>query len=160
VKVTENSQQQLQAKKVVLVSACCAALATLAPVAFYQTGLISHLPDPPLPIFQSERIVSSKAAHPIGVPDSLLGLANFGATLALILLARRSPLSRRLLGAKLSVDAVAAAFNVGRQVVRFRALCFWCTGTSLATAAMVWAGHDLISETSSATFSTKSEGRA
>jgi uncharacterized membrane protein len=121
----------------------------LVPVALYQTGLISRLPDPPLPVFQSERIVSSRAAHPMGVPDGLLGLASFGTTLALILLQRRSPLSRRLLGAKLTMDAAAAAFNMGRQVLRFRALCSWCTGTGLATAAMVWAGRDVIAETCS-----------
>lgn len=160
VKTTEQSQTQIHPEDVLLVSTCCMALATLVPVAFYQTGLVSSLPDPPSPIFQSERIVSSKAAHPIGVPDSLFGLASFGATLTLILLARRSLLSRRLLGAKLSIDAVAAAFNMGRQIVRFGTLCSWCTGTSLATAAMVWAGRDLISETSSAIFPTKSKGKA
>jgi uncharacterized membrane protein len=130
----------------VLAAACCAALVTLVPVALYQTGAIGQLPDPPASIFDSERITSSKAAHPMGVPDGLLGLASFSVTLALILLAKRSPQSRKLLGVKLTMDGAAAAFNASRQVVQFGKLCSWCTGTALAAGVMAFAGRDLIVE--------------
>lgn len=127
-----------------MVIACCTALGTLIPIALYQTGLISHLPDPPLAIFDSERITRSKAAHPWGLPDSLLGLASFGTTLVLILAARRNAPAKKLLGAKLAIDAGTAALNATRQLVLFRKLCFWCTATVLATGIMAFTGRNVI----------------
>ncbi len=130
-----------------LAGACCVALATLVPVALYQTGVLSQLPDPPGALFDSERITTSQAAHPFGIPDALLGLGSFGATLALILLAKRSATARKLLGAKLTLDASAAAFNAARQVVSFGKLCSWCTGTALAAGVMAYAGRETIRDT-------------
>jgi uncharacterized membrane protein len=83
----------------------------------------------------------SKAAHPFGVPDALLGLASFGTTLTLALMSKRSRMANKLLGAKLVLDASAAAFNAGRQVVSFGRLCSWCTGTALSAGVMAYAGR-------------------
>ena len=127
-----------------LIAACCTALATLVPVALYQTGMIHRLPDPPLRVFDSEKITRSKAAHPLGVPDGLLGLASFGATLALTLFARRQARLKKLLGLKLTLDASVAAFNASRQVISFGILCSWCTGTAVAAGVMAYAGRDTI----------------
>lgn len=124
-----------------LIGACCVALLTLAPVACYQLGLLKELPDPPFGIFDSERITMSKTAHPLGIPDALLGIASFGTTLALAILSRRNRTAKRLLGMKLGIDASAAAFNAGRQVVEFRSLCSWCTATALSAGVMAYAGR-------------------
>jgi uncharacterized membrane protein len=144
----------------VLLGACCVTIATLIPVTLYQTGVLSSLPDPPSRIFDSEAITTSKVAHPLGVPDGVLGLASFGTTLALILAARRSPIAKRLLGAKLTMDAAAGAFNAGRQVVSFGKLCSWCTGTAIAAGMMAYAGRDLIRETWSGVDSVVESGLA
>jgi uncharacterized membrane protein len=121
-----------------------AALATLIPVAAHQLGWIDHLPDPPTRLFASDAITESKAAHPLGVPDSLLGLGSYGATLGLVLTARKYPGVSGLLAAKLLADSSLAGFNMARQIVSFRKLCSWCTGTALCTAAMLIAGRTLI----------------
>ena len=134
-----------------MLGACCAALAMLAPVALHQCGALDHLPDPPGRIFDSDGITESALAHPLGVPDALLGLGSYAATLALILLARRDGVARRLLAGKLLLDGAAAGFNVVRQVTRFGRLCSWCTGTALATAGMVYAGRKVIAGALSAT---------
>jgi uncharacterized membrane protein len=120
-----------------VIVACSAALLTLLPVAGHQLGCLDHLPDPPTRIFASERITESEAAHPLGIPDSLLGLGSYGVTLALALNAARRPWVRKALAVKLLVDGLVASFNVIRQVVSFRRLCSWCTGTALCTAAML-----------------------
>ncbi|QNI31943.1 vitamin K epoxide reductase family protein [Alloacidobacterium dinghuense] len=130
-----------------LLGACCSALATLVPVALYQTGVLSRLPDPPMSVFDSERITMSKAAHPLGIPDALLGLASFGATLTLAILARRHRTARPLLAAKIVLDASAAAFNAGRQVFSFGKLCSWCTGTAISVGVMAYAGRTTIHDT-------------
>jgi uncharacterized membrane protein len=126
---------------------CTAALLTLVPVAAHQLGALDHLPDPPSPIFDSDAITESKTAHPLGIPDSLLGLGSYGVTLALLLAARRrAPLASTLLGLKLTADASAATGNAVRQVVKFRRLCSWCTGTALATGVMVYYGRKFLKD--------------
>jgi uncharacterized membrane protein len=129
-----------------LIAACCTALATLVPVTLYQTGALDRLPDPPFRVFDSERITMSRAAHPLGIPDGVLGLASFGATLALTLLARRHHAANKWLGAKLTIDASAAAFNASRQVVSFGKLCSWCTGTAIAAGVMAYGGRKTIKD--------------
>ncbi len=126
---------------------CGAALATLAVVALFQSGAIDSLPDPPGEIFDSERITLSKMAHPAGISDSYLGLASYGTTLTLLLLAEKCGWARRVLGAKLVMDAGAAGFNAVRQVVKFGKLCSWCTATALATAVMVYGGRGVVKGT-------------
>ena len=137
----------LESGDTLLIVACCAALGTLVPVALYQTGALQQLPDPPFRIFDSERITMSHAAHPLGIPDGVLGLASFGATLGLTLLARRHGTAKKLLGAKLTLDGLAAAFNASRQVISFGKLCSWCTGTALAAGLMAFAGRNTIQKT-------------
>ncbi len=138
------------ADRTIAVAGSCVAIGALIPVALYQSGLLKHLPDPPGNLFSSERITSSRTAHPMGVPDSYPGLASYGTTLGLLLLSQRSVTARRLLGAKLVGDAGLATFNVVRQVVSFGKLCSWCTGTALATALVVYGGRDAIAETARA----------
>jgi len=115
-------------------------------VALHQLGALDHLPDPPCKLFHSDRITESEMAHPFGVPDSLLGLASYGTTLALAMTAKQCRPARVLLGGKLVLDSAAAAFNATRQVTRFGKLCSWCTGTALATAAMVYAGRGVVAQ--------------
>jgi uncharacterized membrane protein len=130
----------------ITLSATSVAIGTLLPIAFYQCHTIDHLPDPPGACFDSDRITASKSAHPLGIPDSLLGLASYGATLAIVLATRRSQTSRTVLRTKLLFDGSMAAINVTRQLISFRKLCSWCTGTALATAVLVLAGNRYASE--------------
>jgi uncharacterized membrane protein len=122
-------------------SATTVAIATLLPIALYQCHAIKHLPDPPGPYFDSDRVTGSKSAYPLGIPDSMLGLVSYGTTMALIFAARHSQTARTLLQKKLFIDGSMAAINVTRQVISFRQLCSWCTGTALATAVLVAAGR-------------------
>ncbi len=124
-----------------LIATTTAALLTLVPVAAHQLGVLGHLPDPPNPIFASDEITGSKAAHPFGIPDSIPGMASYGTTLALVLLAENHPTARKLLKAKLLADGSLATFNLVRQVVVFRKLCSWCTATALCTYGMLLAAH-------------------
>jgi uncharacterized membrane protein len=50
-------------------------MASMAAVTLYQTGLIRHLPDPPLRRFDSDRVNGSDTAYQYGVPDGTLTLA-------------------------------------------------------------------------------------
>lgn len=129
--------QHSHASYITALAAASTAIATLIPVALYQCGRIEHLPDPPGTLFASERITQSKDAYPLGLSDGLLGLASYGTTLSLLLLARRSTTAKRLLRIKLVADGGMASINVIRQLRSFQKICSWCTGTAIATAVMV-----------------------
>jgi hypothetical protein len=129
-----------------LTAATCAAIGTLIPVIAHQIGAIDHLPDPPGTFFASDRITDSKAAHPLGIPDGILGVGSYGATLGLVMMAQSSPAAQSVLALKLAGDGALAGFNVVRQIVSFRKVCSWCTATALCTAVMLYAGRRVIAE--------------
>lgn len=129
---------------VTLLVANVAALGTLVPVALHQLGKLKHLPDPPWELFDSDELTMSRMAHPLGIPDALPGLASYGATLTLAILARGNGTARRLLAWKLVGDGAFAAFNTVRSLKRFGKLCSWCVGTAVCTVVMVAAGRGAI----------------
>jgi uncharacterized membrane protein len=115
-------------------------MVSLVPILAHQLGLLRRLPDPPGSVWNSDAITESKAAHPLGIPDAVLGLGSYGATLGLLIASRSYEPALRLLPWKLAADSAAAGFNTVRQVVQFRSLCAWCMGTALATVGMVYFG--------------------
>ncbi len=125
-----------------LTIATAAALATLVPIALRQLKVVRRLPDPEHHLFNSNRIISSHKSRPFGVPDSLLGLASYSATLTLVLMAPKSGAARRLVGPKLALDSAVAATNTVRQITGFGKLCSWCLLTVAATAAMAVTGRN------------------
>ena len=136
-----EDQAERGTRELTAAALCCGvAIGCLLPVAAHQLGVVRHLPDPPGAVWDSDEITGSKMAHPLGVPDALLGLGSYGLTLALLVGARESRGMRRALRWKLAADAGAAGFNAVRQVVRFRRMCSWCMGTAVATVGVVWFG--------------------
>jgi uncharacterized membrane protein len=117
-----------------------AAMVTLGVVAARQLGMVGRLPDPRGEMWDSNGIVMSKAAHPAGVPDGVLGMASYGVTLGLLALAQDLAWMRPVAKAKLAMDAAAAAANSVRQVVVFGRVCSWCMATVVCTGVMVGLG--------------------
>lgn len=61
-----------------------AAISSFVPVAAYQTGLLRHLPDPPLPGLDSDAVdASGEAYHLLLTSDAALGIGSYAVTLAL-----------------------------------------------------------------------------
>lgn len=114
-------------------------MATLAPVALVQLHILKDLPDPPGRFFNSKRVVTSKGAYHLGIPDGMLGMASYGITLALLLAATpERRLVRRLLRGKLAWDATMAIRHVRQQVTQHKRICSWCMGVAVATAGLVF----------------------
>lgn len=139
-----NSSRAPHPAHTTMIAACSTAIVALVPVALFQCGVVDHLPDPPCSLFASDRITSSKAAHPLGIPDSLLGLASYGTTLALALSAPNSPLARTALGGKLLLDGTMATVNIVKQFAEFQRACSWCMLAGAATVVMVTAGRKFL----------------
>ncbi|ACH39018.1 hypothetical protein Gbem_2005 [Citrifermentans bemidjiense Bem] len=110
-------------------------------IALYQTGIIRHIPEPPLPRFDADKVVASEEAYAmLHTPDALLGLTSFGATAALAAMEGKDraavhPWIPLALAAKLLLDASQAARLSTHQWTRHRAFCFWCLVASGATFA-------------------------
>jgi len=86
----------------------------------------------------------SKDAFPLGIPDGLLGLGSYGATLLLLLAAEAGAGGDGLetaLKAKLLMDGSMAGWNAAKQWRSFGSICSWCMATAAATGAMVYFGY-------------------
>jgi len=133
-----NPHLRRRRRQTVLILAGAGAMGVIS---LYQTGVLRHLPDPPLPGMDSDRVdASGEAYETLKTPDSALALASYGATLALVGMggadrASEQPIVPLLAAAKLAVDGAGAAWLTAEQVSKHRALCFYC----LVASAALWA---------------------
>ena len=117
-------------------------MASMAAVSLLQTGVVRHLPDPPLPGFDSDKVNLSKAAFPLGIPDGTLGLLSFALNLPL---AAYGPTDRAgrmawlpLLGTtKALVDSIVSAWYFYQMPAREKAWCGYCVASALANWAIL-----------------------
>ena len=114
-----------------------AGMASMGAVSLLQTGVVKHLPDPPVPGFCSDKVNLSEAAFPLGIPDGMLGLLSFAANLPLAAWgpddrARRMPWLPVLATAKALVDALVSAWYFYQMPAREKAWCGYCILGALA----------------------------
>jgi uncharacterized membrane protein len=114
-------------------------------VALYQMGVISHLPEPPLPYFNADKVDASAEAYDwFSMPDAPIGLASYAGTAVLSAIggtdrAKRLPWIPLLLAVKAGADAAQAAKLTRDQWTNHRAFCAWCllaAGFSVGTVAL------------------------
>ncbi len=118
-----------------------ASIASLGLVAAYQNGLIRHLPEPPFPGLDADRVDASGEAYQyFKTPDAALGIASSAATLILVGMggpdrrtkARWIPVA---LAAKGALDAVGGVYLTVEQATKHRKFCSWCLLAALANVA-------------------------
>src|SRR5665213_1718707 len=118
-----------------------AASASMSVIALYQLGILKHVPEPPLPRFDSDNITgSAKAYSLLSTPDAVLAMGSYAATMTLTAMgsadrANEQPLLPIALAAKAGFDAVVAAKFTLDEWQKHRRLCFWCLLASAATFA-------------------------
>jgi hypothetical protein len=66
-----------------IVASSLVGMGSMAIVSMFQTGMIRHLPDPPLESFHSDKVNSSSTAYGYGMPDGPITLGMHAANLAL-----------------------------------------------------------------------------
>ena len=119
------------------------AMGSLGMVAAYQFGLIRHLPEPPLPGLDADRVDGSGEAYQLfKTPDAAVGLASYAATLVLVGMgdARRSSTRRWLplaMLAKVAGDAAFGLFLTVEQGSKHRRFCSWCLLAATVSLATV-----------------------
>ena len=123
-----------------------AAIGSLGVVTLYQTGLIPHVPEPPLPYLDADTVDAAPEAYArLSMPDGILGIGNHALTMALAAAGGKDraiehswlPLA---LAAKVAFDAFVAYETTVEQWEKHRAFCLWClisAGASFATVPLV-----------------------
>ena len=113
-------------------------------VSLYQVGIVKHLPDPPLDIFDSDRVDASDYAYKrFLVPDGFLMLSSYATTALLAGMGgeKRSqthPLLALGMGAKIVVDLLSAAELAREEWNDNHKLCPYCQTATLASLASLW----------------------
>ena len=106
-------------------------MASMAPPALLQTGLVRHLPDPPIPGFNSDKVNLSDDAFPFGMPDGPIALAGFAMNVPLAAFggqdrARKLPWVPLLAFAKSAVDTAISGWLFYKMPTREKAWCVYC----------------------------------
>ena len=112
-------------------------MASMAAVSLLQTGIIKHLPDPPLASFDSDKVNSSETAYRFGVPDGTVSLASLAANIPLAAMggarrAQEQPWVPILAAGKAAVEAVAAAWYFYQMPAKEKKWCGYCIVGALA----------------------------
>lgn len=118
-----------------------AAAGSMGIIMLYQIGILKHLPEPPLPAFDADKVDASEEAYShLQMGDAFIGLGNYAATMGLAAMgakdrAKNQPWIPLALLAKTAADAAQAAKLTIDQWTKHKAFCFWCLLAAAATFA-------------------------
>lgn len=138
---TDHAESMERRRKVAGLSLIAAG--AMGVIAAFQTGLIKHLPEPPLPLLDADKVdASSEAYGKLSLPDGVVGLGSYAATMALAAMGgadrtRRAPWIPLALAAKVAIDSVNAGKLTIDQWAKHRAFCSYCLLGAAATFAMI-----------------------
>jgi uncharacterized membrane protein len=122
-----------------IVACGLAAAGAMGVITLYQIGIIKHLPEPPLPGFDADKVDASEEAYSyFKTPDAFIGLGSYAATMGLAAMgaknrAETQPWLPLVLLAKTTGDAAQAARLTIDQWTQHKAFCFWCLLAAAAT---------------------------
>ena len=114
----------------------------MAAVSLLQTGVLKHLPDPPIRSFDSDKVNLGDTAYAFGAPDGTFAAASLAVNLPLAALggadrAKRAPWLPLLAAGKAAVDAAAAGWYFYQMPTKEKAWCGYCIVGALANAAIL-----------------------
>ncbi len=124
-----------------IVALALAAAGAMGLIALYQIGIIKHLPEPPIPGLDADKVDASDEAYAfLETPDAFIGLGSYAVTVGLAAMggedrARTQPWIPLALLAKTTADAAQAAKLTVDQWTKHRAVCLWCLLAAAATFA-------------------------
>ena len=110
-------------------------------VSLYQTGIIKHLPDPPVGPFDSDKVDASDYGYKrLDTPDALPMMVTYGLTACLagaggIERATTQPALPVAMAAKTLFDTANTLFLSREEWQENKALCFYCQVATVASIA-------------------------
>ena len=118
-------------------------------VTLYQTGLVKHLPDPPVPIFDADKVDASNYAYSrFNSPDGPIMVLNYAltgwiASAGGLDRARRNPILPIAMGIKILIDAVVSTELAREEWSENKAFCEYCqVATVCSFASLVLAAPE------------------
>jgi len=132
----ESNESDLRVRRLII-GLSLVGMGAMTAVALFQTGIIKHLPDPPLKDFDSDKVNSSDTAYALGVPDGTLSLASLAANIPIAAFggenrAETQPLVPLAAAAKASVEAVVAGWYFYQMPTKEKKWCGYCIVGALA----------------------------
>jgi uncharacterized membrane protein len=130
--------------------ACLAALGLIdfSIISLYQLGYIRHLPDLPGKVFDSDKVNSSKEAVLFGLPDGVVSLSMYAATMFLATAASAKKKHARwldwLLGGIVLGQAAGGAFYLYNMATVQKKVCPYCVTGALVNFVAVRPAVDLL----------------
>lgn len=126
----ESSDSDLNARRAVI-GLSLVGIAAMSAVTLFQTGVVKHLPDPPIDGFDSDKVNSSDTAYALGVPDGALSLASLAANIPLAAFgganrAEEMPLIPLAAAAKGVVEAAVAGWYFYQMPTKEKSWCGYC----------------------------------
>ena len=123
-------------------------------ITLYQVGILKHLPEPPLPKLDTDKVNGSDQAYSmLALPDAVLGLGSYAATLGLVAMGGHE--RARTLAGKALVAAVQAGKLTRDSWLKHRAFSIY----SLVAAAATLATLPLVAPEAAAAFRSWKRGR-
>lgn len=111
-------------------------MGAMTAVSLLQTGIIRHLPDPPLDGFDSDKVNSSETAYALGVPDGTLSLASLAVNIPLAAFggadrATERPVVPIVAAGKAIVEAIVGGWYFYQMPAKEHAWCGYCIAGAL-----------------------------
>ncbi len=118
-------------KRRAIIALSLAGIASMGAVTLLQSGLVKHLPDPPLDGFDSDKVNSSGTAYALGTPDGTLSLAGLALNIPIAAWggSRRfeaQPVVPIIAAGKAALEAVAAGWYFAQMPLKEKAWCAYC----------------------------------
>ena len=100
-----------------------------------QTGVVRHLPDPPLDNFDADKVMKSDPAYQFGVPDATIALTGLAANVPLAAWggserAKDLPLVPLIATGKAAVEAAAGAWYFYQMPTKLKTWCGYCVASA------------------------------
>ena len=123
-----------------IIGTSVAGMASMVPVSMLQTGIVHHLPDPPLKGFHSDAANSSLIAYRFGAPDGPMSVASFAANIPLAAFGgadreESKPLVPLMAAGKAAVDLTASAWYFN-EMRRGKKWCPYCIAGAISSLAV------------------------
>lgn len=126
----ENKTEDLRLRRGII-GLSLLGIGAMAAVSLFQTGVIEHLPDPPLSGFDSDAVNSSDTAYALGAPDGTLSLASLAANIPLAAYGGANrhetmPLVTLAAAAKATTEAAVAGWYFYQMAAVEKKWCGYC----------------------------------
>ena len=119
------------------------AIGSMGLITLYQMGIIHHLPEPPFPGLDADRVDASAEAYSrFATPDGVLGIGNYAITMGLAAMGGQDRVSEQpwiplALAAKVVFDTSQAIRLFFDQKSKYHAWCSWCLLAATTTLVTI-----------------------